>query len=194
MKRCGLPQINNANALAWRTGEIPPNEGERFSSGLANSPDPPDHEKTAAPAGTRRDGDIKGSDPEHNTYEHLNQPVLLLHLSGSTVASFTIGDARHVVDVPRGGVVCTAARKMLALGVDPAEQVDVRRDGKPVFTRCLTVETWAGLTVSEDGDRGARFRPYRGAHAAHSANSALRVSDPSEDETRLQAPSVRGVG
>jgi hypothetical protein len=42
-----------------------------------------------------------------------------------------------VVDVSRGGVVCTAARKMLALGVDPAEEIDVRRDGKPVFTRCL---------------------------------------------------------
>ncbi len=80
---------------------------------------------------------------------------------------------------------------MLALGVDPAEQVDVRRDGKPAFSRCLTVETWAGLTVSEDGDRGTRFRPYRGADAPHSDKSALRVSDPSEDEAPVYGPSVR---
>ena len=82
---------------------------------------------------------------------------------------------------------------MLALGVDPAEEIDVRRDGKPVFTRCLTVETWAGLTVSEDGDRGTRFRPYRGADAPHSDNSALRVSDCPEDETSVYEPSVREV-
>jgi len=82
---------------------------------------------------------------------------------------------------------------MLALGVDPAEKIDVRRDGKPVFTRCLTVETWAGLTVSEDGDRDPRFRPYRGADAPHSDNSALRVSGCPEDEARLYGPSVRWV-
>ncbi len=119
--------------------------------------------------------------------------MIRLDLSGCTVASFTAGGGFHAVDVSRGGVVCTAARKMLALGVSPAEQVDVRRDGKPVFTRCLTVETWAGLTVSEDGDRGARFRPYRGADAPHSDNSALQVSDCPEDETRVYGPSVREV-
>ncbi len=116
--------------------------------------------------------------------------MIRLDLSGCTVASFTVGGGTHVVDVSRGGVVCTAARKMLALGVDPAEEVDARRDGKPVFTRCLTVETWAGLTVSEDGDRGARFRPYRGADAPHSDNTALRVSDPPEDETPVTGASI----
>ena len=65
------------------------------------------------------------------------------------------------------------------------------RDDKPVFNRCLTVKPWAGLTVSEDGDRGARFRPYRGADAPHSGNSALRVLDCPEDEARLYGPSVR---
>jgi len=163
------------------TGRKPDNRG-----------DPPGQRRTAARAGTRRDGDIKWSEAKHNTHDHLNQP-LLLHLSGCTVASFTVGGGFHAVDVSRGGVVCTAARKMLALGVDPAEQVDVRRDGKPVFTRCLTVETWAGLTVSEDGDRGTRFRPYRGADAPHSDNSALQVSDCPEDETRVYGPSVREV-
>ena len=77
--------------------------------------------------------------------------------------------------------------------VDPAEEIDVRRDGKPVFDRCLTVETWAGLTVSEDGDRDPRFRPYRGADAPHRGNSALRVSHPPEDETPVYGPSVGGV-
>ena len=119
--------------------------------------------------------------------------MIRLDLPGCTVASFTAGGGTHVVDVSRGGVVCTAARMMLALGVDPAEEVDVRRDGKPVFTRCLTVETWAGLTVSEDGDRGARFRPYRGADTPHSDNTALRVSDPPEDVTPVYGPSVWGA-
>ncbi len=120
--------------------------------------------------------------------------MIRIDLFGCTVARFAVGGETHVVDVPRGGVVCTAARKMLALGVDPAEEIDVRRDGKPVFTRCLTVETWAGLTVSEDGDRGTRFRPYRGADAPHSGNSALRVSGCPEDATPVYGPSVRGVG
>ena len=115
--------------IGWRASKIPPIEAERFFSGLAHSQDPPGHEKTVARAGTKRDGDIKGSDPEHITYDHQNQPSLLLHLSGSTVASFTAGGGFHVVDVPRGGVICTAARKMLALGVDPADEIDVQRDG-----------------------------------------------------------------
>ena len=74
--------------------------------------------------------------------------------------------------------------------VDPAEEIDVRRDDKPVFDRCLTVETWAGLTVSEDGDRSVRFRPYRGAEPPHSGNSALRVSNCPEDATPVSGPSV----
>ncbi len=133
------PEVRSRGVRAgvgWRTSNIPPIEAERFSSGLANSQDPPGHENTAAQAGTKRDGDIKRSEAEHNTCDHLNQPLLLLHLSGSSIASFTAGGETHVVDVSRGCVTCTAARKMLALGVDPAEQIDVRRDGKPVFTRC----------------------------------------------------------
>lgn len=63
--------------------------------------------------------------------------MIRLDISGSTVASFEAGGGTHTVDVSRGGVVCTAARKMLALGVDPSEEIDVRRDGKPVFNRCL---------------------------------------------------------
>ncbi len=44
---------------------------------------PPGQKETAPRAGTKRDGDIKRSDPEHNTYDHLNQPLLLLHLATS---------------------------------------------------------------------------------------------------------------
>ncbi len=116
-----------------------------------------------------------------------------LNLSGSTVASFTAGGALHVVDVPRGGVVCTAARKMLALGVDPAGEIDVRRDGKPVFTRCLTVAWWAARTVVEDGEQGPRIRLLMPTGAPHSANSALRVSGRPKDEAPVSGPSVREV-
>ncbi len=106
-----------------------------------------------------------------------------LDLSGCTDASFTAGGGFHAVDVPRGGVVCTVARKMLALGVDPAEQVDVRRDGKPVFTRCLPVAWWAARTVVEDGEHGPRIRLLMPTEAPHSDKSALRVSTSPEDET-----------
>ena len=120
--------------------------------------------------------------------------MIRLDLSGCTVASFTAGGGTHVVDVSRGGVVCTAARKMLALGIDPAEEIDVLRDGKPVFTRCFPVAWWAARTVVEDGEQGPRIRLLRPTESPHSDNSALRVSDCPEDETRLHPPSVRGVG
>jgi hypothetical protein len=48
--------------------------------------------------------------------------MIRLDLSGSTIASFTVGGGFHVVDVSRGGVVCTAARKMLALGIPLSQQ------------------------------------------------------------------------
>jgi len=116
--------------------------------------------------------------------------MIRMELSGCTVASFTAGGGLHAVDMKRGGVICSAARKMLALGVDPAEEIDVRRDGQPAFDRNKSVEWWAGLTVSEDGDRGARFRPYRGADAPHSANSAFRESECAEAKTTLSGLSV----
>ena len=158
----------------------------RWDSGAA----PPPKRETAARAGTKRDGGIKRSDPEHNTHDHLSQP-LLLHLSGSTVASFTAGGSTHVVDVSRGCVTCTAARKMLALGVDPAEKIDVRRDGKPVFTRCLPVAWWAARTVVEDGEQGPRIRLLRPTERRHSAKSALRASECPEDAAPVSGPSVR---
>ncbi len=120
--------------------------------------------------------------------------MIRLDMSGCTVASFTACGGPHVVDVLRGGVACAAARKMLALGVDPAKQVDVRRDGKPVFTRCLPVAWWAARTVVEDGEHGPRIRLLRPTEQPHSANSALRVSDCPKDETPLCEPSVLGVG
>ena len=170
------------------------NTGQWVAGDFGNRDSPPGQRKTAARAGTKRDGDIKRSDLEHNTYDHLNQPLLLLHLSGSTIASFTAGGGTHVVDVSRGGVVCTAARKMLALGVDPTEEIDVRRDGKPVFTRCLPVAWWAARTVVEDGEQGPHIRLLRPTEQPHSDNSALRVSDCPEDERPVSGPSVRGVG
>ncbi len=119
--------------------------------------------------------------------------MIRLDLSGCTVANFTAGDGFHVVDVSRGCVTCTAARKMLALGVDPAEQVDVRRDGKPVFTRCLTVGWWAARTVVEDGEQGPRIRLLTPTEQPHSANSASRVSDYPEDESPVSGSPVRGA-
>ena len=117
--------------------------------------------------------------------------MIRLNLSGYTVASFTVGGETRVADVLRGCVTCTAAREMLALGVDPTEEIDVRRDGKPVFTWCLPVAWWAARTVVEDGEQGPHIRLLRPTERPHSANSALRVSDCPKDETRLYGPSVR---
>ena len=36
---------------------------------------------------------------------------------------------------------------------DPAEEIDVRRDGKPAFSEYKTVEWWAVRTVVEDGEQ-----------------------------------------
>ncbi len=90
-------------------------------------------------------------------------------------------------------VSCTAARKMLTLGMNPAEEIDVRRDGKPVFTRCLTVAWWAARTVVEDGEQGPRIRLLRPTEQPHSGNTSLRVSHPPEDEAPVSGPSVQGV-
>jgi hypothetical protein len=119
--------------------------------------------------------------------------MIRLDLSGFTVASFTAGGGFHVVDVSRGGVVCTVARKMLALGVDPAEEIDVRRDGQPAFTRCLTVEWWAARTVVEDGEHGPRFRLLRPTEQPHSANSASYAPNCPKTEPRVSGPSVQRV-
>ena len=116
--------------------------------------------------------------------------MIRLDLFGSTVASFTAGGGTHVVDVSRGCVTCTAARAMLALGIDPAEEIDVRRDGKPVFTRCLPVSWWAARTVVEDGEQGPRIRLLTPTERTHSANSVAPVSDPPEDETPVTGASI----
>ena len=58
-QREGLPQTNNANGVDWRTSNNPPIEAERFSSGLANSQDPPAEVETAAQAGTKHDGYVQ---------------------------------------------------------------------------------------------------------------------------------------
>ena len=120
--------------------------------------------------------------------------MIRLNLSGCTVASFTASGGTHAIDVSRGGVVCTAARRMLALGVDSAEEIDVQRDGKRVLEPCKSVEWWAARTVVEDGEQGPRIRLLRPTDQPHSDNSALRVSDRPKDEAPVSGTSVRGVG
>ena len=117
--------------------------------------------------------------------------MIKLNLSRCTCASFSVAGKAHAVDVPRGGVTCTAARKLLALGVDPAERIDVRRDGKPAFDRCKSVEWWAALTVVEDGEHGPRLRPLTPTERPHGAKSASRVSAPPEDKIPVTGHSVR---
>ncbi len=120
--------------------------------------------------------------------------MIRLDLSDSTVASFTAGGGTHVVDVSRGCITCTAARKMLKLGVDPAEEIDVRRDGQPAFDRCKPVAWWAARTVVEDGEQGPIIRLLTPTERPHRANSVAPVSAPPEDEAPVSGPSVRGLG
>ncbi len=121
--------------------------------------------------------------------------MIRLDLSGSTVASFTAGGGTHGVDVSSGGVICTAARKMLVLGVDPAEEIDVRRDGRPAFSEYKTVEWWAVRTVVEDGEHGPRFRLLRPTERPHSANSDRDVYEvaPGPRHRSMRLPS-EGAG
>ena len=109
--------------------------------------------------------------------------MIPLDLSGGT----------NVIDVPRGGVVCTAVRKMLALGLDPADEIDVRRHGQPGFDRCKSVGWWAARTVVEDGEQGPRIRLLRPTEPPHSDDSALRVSDHPENEAPAYGPSAQEV-
>ena len=120
--------------------------------------------------------------------------MIRVNLIRSTVANFTVGGGTHEVDVSRGCVTCTAARKLLALGVDPAEEIDVRRDGQPAFTPIRSVAWWAKWTVVEDAEHGPRFRLLTPTEQTHSAKSASRVADPPEDETPAYAPSIPGAG
>ena len=109
--------------------------------------------------------------------------MIRLDLTGSTVANFAVGGGSHAVDVPRGGVVCTAARRMLTLGVDPDEEIDVRRDGKPAFAQIKTVGWWAARTVVEDSEhRGRGFR----ARAAYSSPDP----DTATAQRQLSAPGI----
>ena len=119
--------------------------------------------------------------------------MITLHLSGCATARFTVGGGFHAVDVSRGGAICAAARKMLALGVDPAEKIDVRRDGKPAFDRCKSVAWWAARTVVENGEQGPRIRLLTPTEPPPSGNSALQAPNRPEDETPISGPSVGGV-
>ncbi len=117
--------------------------------------------------------------------------MIRVDLLRSTLAHFVVRCEPHVLNIKHGCVVCAAARKMLRLGIDPAEMIDVRRDGEPVFDRFEPVSWWAALTVVETAEQGPRFRRLRSTKASHSGNSASRVSDCAEDETPVSEPSVR---
>jgi hypothetical protein len=79
---------------------------------------------------------------------------------------------------------------MLALGVNPAEEIDVRRNGEPAFDRYKTVEWWAARTVVEDGEHGPRIRLLTPTERPHSANSASPAPDLPEDATSVSGPSI----
>jgi hypothetical protein len=70
----------------------------------------------------------------------------------------------------RGPIFCKLARQLVALGVDAATPLYVRRDNRPVFTRGHSVGSWAGLTVEEDEGR-ARLRANATAVIPRSAST-----------------------
>ena len=77
--------------------------------------------------------------------------------------------------------------------VNPAEEIDVRRDGQPAFDRCKPVAWWAARTVVEDGEHGPRIRLLTPTERPYSDNSSLRVSGCPEDESPVSGPSVWGA-
>lgn len=85
---------------------------------------------------------------------------------GSTAACFRISGRVYEVNAIGGCVVCKAARVMLKLGVDPAEQIEIYRDGKPAFKQLKTVGWWAEWTVVETAKHGPRFRRRRPKRAS----------------------------
>ena len=117
--------------------------------------------------------------------------MIKVDLLGSTAASFLVDGKTHTIDISRGCVTCTAARAMLTLGVDPAEKIDVQRDGKRVLEPCKSLAWWSARTVVEDAEQGPRIRLLSPTEPPHSANSASHVSDCPEDETPACEPSVR---
>jgi hypothetical protein len=97
------------------------------------------------------------------------------------MVSFTIRCEPHVLNIRHGCVVCAAALKMLKLGIDLAEEIDVRRDGEPAFDRCHSVAWWAAQTVVETAEHEPRFRlrPTKAAHSDTVKRSG--VGDPHDD-------------
>ena len=120
--------------------------------------------------------------------------MIRVDLLRSTLAHFVVRCETHVLNIKHGCVVCAAARKMLRLGIDPAEKIDVRRDGEPAFDRCQSVAWWAALTVVETAEHGPRFRRLPPTEPPPSSKAALRASDPPEDKTPVSKPSIPGAG
>ena len=115
--------------------------------------------------------------------------MIRVHLLRSTVVHFIVRCEPHVLNIRHGCVVCAAARKMLRLGIDPAEKIDVRRDGEPAFDRCQSVAWWAEHTVVETAEHEPRFRRLRPTKASHSSTAGRSgvVGDP-DDEAAASGP------
>ncbi len=137
--------------------------------------------------------------PTHRRMTHVElkrgiPTMIRVDLLRSTVAQFIVRCEPHVLNVRHGCVVCAAARKMLRLGIDPAEKIDVRRDGEPAFDRCQSVAWWAALTVVETAEHGPRFR-WRSTKATHSGTAGRSgvVGDLAPQRNCRALPNVRNA-
>ena len=117
--------------------------------------------------------------------------MIRLDLHGSFGAGFTAGAEHLDIEARRGGVVCTAARAMLALGVPSDTAIEVCRDGVLALTPDRTVGWWAARTVVEDGEAGPRIRLLSPTDARWSGNSRCQhMLVPGTLPTALSGPSV----
>ncbi len=68
--------------------------------------------------------------------------------------------------------ICKLARKLLALGVDPATHLSIWRRGVKCFND-VPIGRWAELTV-EESDAGTVFRRYRPSSGAVDASQGAK--------------------
>ena len=108
--------------------------------------------------------------------------MIRLEQSGGTVASVTIDGKSHAVRVPCGCATCTAVGTVQALSINPGQAIDVRRDGKPAYSRGFILPLLAACTVAEVGEQGQCIHRMRPNERPHSGNSALRASDCPKDK------------
>jgi len=75
--------------------------------------------------------------------------------SGDT---FSVAACDFAEDASTAGPICGLARKLVALGIDPATMLSIRRGRVKCFDDA-PISVWARLTVSE-GPSGTVFAPY----------------------------------